>query len=567
MIQVEIKKAANVNGDQNAFLSFPYDTKLVEYVRGLPSRNWNPTAKQWEIPLNRLPEFINLAADQKITIKMIQEADKPDPMLPKGFRFKTTPYDHQKVGLMYGLKYDRFLLGDEQGLGKTKQVIDIAVVKRLQFGYKHCLIICGVNGNKWNWKSEIELHSDLSGHILGSSQRSNGRWVVGSSSDKLADLENLPKDYFLITNVESLRYHVGKKAKGKKSQYPILEKIKELCEKGEIEMIAIDEIHKCKNPSSQQGQAILDTDAKVKIAMTGTAIMNNPLDSYIVWKWLGYEKHSFFQFKVHYCVMGGFGGYEVVGYKNLNELRSLFEDHQLRRLKKEAMDLPDKIHTVEYVEMEPKQAKIYAEVKSEIKQNIDKIKISNNPLAQLIRLRQATGYTGILSNSVQLSAKLDRLEELVEEAVGNGEKVLVFSNWTDMTHPTMDRLAAYNPAVITGEVGEIEREAQKNRFQTDPNCKVIVGTIGAMGTGITLTAGTTVIFLDSPWNRALKEQAEDRAHRIGTKSNVSVITLVCKDTIDERIEELIEKKGAIADALVDGKINGQKAETLDFLLS
>ena len=84
---------------------------------------------------------------------------------------------------------------------------------------------------------------------------------------------------------------------------------------------------------------------------------------------------------------------------------------------------------------------------------------------------------------------------------------------------------------------------------------------------LTLTAANTVIFLDSPWTRAAKEQAEDRAHRIGTKSNVNIITLVCKDTIDERIEQLVESKGEMADMMVDGKIDGRKAEVIDFLLN
>ena len=89
-----------------------------------------------------------------------------------------------------------------------------------------------------------------------------------------------------------------------------------------------------------------------------------------------------------------------------------------------------------------------------------------------------------------------------------------------------------------------------------------------MGTGLTLTAGTYVIFVDEPWNRALREQAEDRAHRIGTTGNVNIIFLICKGTIDERIHELVEQKGAMADTLVDGKVPQQdKAELIDFLLS
>jgi SNF2 family DNA or RNA helicase len=553
MISIQIKEAQKVNGDLSAFISFPYDTELVGLMRKQSSRFWHAANKEWEVPANKLLQIINSIKDKEITITGDYKTLVPKEVkIPEGFNFKTNPFNHQIEGFEFGLKHDRFLLGDEQGLGKTKQVIDIAVAKKLSKGYKHCLIICGVNGLKWNWKSEIDTHSNETAHILGTKINSKGKEVIGSSKDKLADLNKLPKDYFLITNIESLR------------DQDILKKVKELTQNGQIEMVAIDEIHKCKNPSSQQGKAILQVNPETRIAMTGTPLMNTPLDLYIVLKWLGFEKHSFYQFKKHYCIMGGYGGYEVVGYKNLGELQSNLESLMLRRLKKDALDLPEKLHSIEYVEMSSKQAKVYNEVKQEIKEQIDKIKVSNNPLAQLIRLRQATGFTGILSSQIKESAKLDRLEEIVEELVENGEKAIIFSNWTDMTRPAMERLRRFNPAIITGETKD--KKAQQERFMTDSRCKVIIGTIGAMGTGLTLTAASTVIFLDSPWNRANKEQAEDRAHRIGTTSNINIITLVCKDTIDERIEELVYKKGAMADALVDGKVDFNKSEVIDYLL-
>ena len=217
--------------------------------------------------------------------------------------------------------------------------------------------------------------------------------------------------------------------------------------------------------------------------------------------------------------------------------------------------------------MTPKQSAVYKEVTAAIKSNIDKIKMANNPLAELIRMRQATGCTAILSSTVNESAKIDRLEELVEEATQSGQKVVVFSNWTQMTTPIMDRLSAYRPACITGDINDATRMSEVNRFQTDDKCKVIVGTIGAMGTGLTLTAGSVVIFMDEPWTMANKQQAIDRCHRIGTKNNVTIYTMLCKDTIDERIHEIVEKKGAMSDALIDGKIVGDKKELLNFLLS
>lgn len=441
----------------------------------------------------------------------------------------------------------------------TKQVIDIAVAKKLANGYKHCLIICGVNGLKWNWYNEVHTHSNEGARILGQKERKNGNIVVGSSKDKLNDLKNIDslKEYFLITNVETLR------------DSDVIDELKKLCKDGTISMIALDEAHRCKNPSSQQGKGLLKLNAKTMIAMTGTPLMNTPLDLYIILKWLGYEKHAMYSFKNHYCVMGGYGGYEILGYKNLDELQERLNDIMLRRLKKDVLDLPEKTLVNEYVEMTPKQSVIYKEVTAEVKSNIDMIKTSPNPLAELIRMRQATGYTGILSSSVLESAKLDRLEEIVDEAIENGQKVVIFSNWTQMTTPTYERLSKkYSGTIITGEVSTEERAKSVEKFQNDDNCKFIVGTIGAMGTGLTITAGSVEVFLDEPWTMASKSQAIDRCHRIGAKSNITVYTLIAKGTVDERINEIVEQKGIMADALVDGKIDkARQSELVDFLLS
>ena len=352
----------------------------------------------------------------------------------------------------------------------------------------------------------------------------------------------------------------------------IVSQLTKLCADGTIGMIAFDECHKAKNPTSQQGKGILKLQADTMIAMTGTPLMNNPFDLYIILKWLGYEKHAFYSFKNHYADFGGYGGYQIMGYKNLDELEDRLDEIMLRRRKEEVLDLPDKMYIDEYVDMTPKQKQIYDEVTSEIKMNIDQIKMANNPLAELIRMRQATGYTGILSSAVQESAKLDRLEELIQEAIDNDKKVVVFSNWTQITDAICTRLNDtrthnYDYALITGDTKDNERQVIVERFQNDKNTKVIIGTTGAMGTGLTLTAGTVEIFMDEPWNMALKEQAVDRCHRIGQKDNLTIYTLMCKDTIDERIHSIVEQKGIMADAIIDGNMKVNNAELLDFLLS
>jgi len=557
MINIKIDKSNHCNGEHSLFITFDFDMRVVNVIRELPSKFWDAQNKIWEVPFTKLGELVNKLDWEEINITgEYISIEKPEAKMPEGFEFKTKPYEHQITGFNFGLQYDRWLLGDEMGLGKTKQVIDIAVAKKFQKGYRHCLIICGVNGLKWNWKNEVGIHSNEQAFILGE-RVSRGKTVIGTNSDKLTDVLKLATNpaYFIITNIETLRNE------------DITKELQNLCKSGEIGLIAFDECHKAKNPTSQQGKGILKLSAETMIAMTGTPIMNQPLDLYVIMKWLGYEKHSFYSFKNHYCVMGGYGGYEVVGYKNIPELQDQLKDIMLRRKKEEVLDLPEKTYIDEYVDMTPKQKQIYDEVTCEIKMNIDQIKMANNPLAELIRMRQATGYTGILSSVVTESAKLDRMEELVEEVTSNGKKVVIFSNWTQMTDAIVSRLKNYTVGVITGETKDNERQDIVNAFQNDNKMKVLVGTTGAAGTGITLTAGTVEIFMDEPWNMALKEQAVDRCHRIGQKSNLTIYTLMCRNTIDERIHELVNKKGAMADALVDGEIKTSNREVLDFLLS
>lgn len=541
---------------------FKYDIKKIALIKRMPKSKYNPKNRSWCIPSKDLNILLKLFKDFKINLDVDDSCIRDSkPQFDKqniysNFEFKTKPFAHQLDCFKYGIRHEKFLLGDEQGLGKTKQAIDIAVARKGQF--KHCLIVCGVNSLKWNWLEEIKIHSHEKGHLIG------GKWSKGkiptlkdgTIKDRIKDLKEIDNidSYFLVTNIETLR---------NKDIQKLLEK---LTSDGTIGMTIIDEIHKAKNPQSQQGKAIHKLKSFYKIALTGTPLLNTPVDLYNVLKWLEEEHASFYRFRNRYCIMGGFGGYEVVGYKNLAELQNRVNSIMLRRLKKDVLDLPDKIYNIEYVEMNVKQKQIYKQVESVIKQDIDLIKSSPNPLAKLIRLRQATGYTGILSSTIKESAKFERLKELVEQLTNSGHKVVVFSNWTSITDPVVKLLNKYNPAVITGDTQD--RMSEVNRFQNDENCKVIVGTISAMGTGLTLTAGSYVIFLDSPWTMGEKEQAVDRCHRIGTKSTVNVITLVCKNTIDEKIEQVVNKKGEISDILIDNKMTPtNKSMLVDYLIS
>lgn len=568
MIKIKIdnpdKLASNVLIKKSAFVSFDYDGRIVDFIKKMGTRIYNADNRTWEMPLNNIVSLCNKFEDIEIIIEGVYEdlhKIELENDIPKNIIFKTKPFPHQLDGIRFGLNHDRFLLCDDQGLGKTLQIIDL--VECLGEKVKKALIICGVNSLKYNWREEVSKHSNEKGYVLGTRYRKNGKEYLGSIKDKINDLSNLPDNKYIITNIETLR--LGAKKIGKyKYDFPIANKIKELCNDGTIGLIAFDECHRAKDSTSLQGKAMLEISAPHMIAMSGTPLMNSPIDLYFPIKWLGYENHSLFEFKRHYCRLGGYNDAEILGYKNLDELRSLVDQIMLRRLKTEVLDLPDKIEKLEYVEMSSKQSKLYLEIQQNTKTLIHQIRMSNNPLSMLLRLRQVTGWCGIIDESIQESAKMQRMVELVEDIVANNQKAIIFSNWTSITEVAVKLLSKYNPAYITGDVKQEERMNEVDRFQNDERCKVIIGTIGAMGTGLTLTSAQNVIFLDEPWTKALKNQAEDRAHRIGTKGTVSIITLMCKDTIDDRIHDLIEKKGKMSDAIIDGKLS---LEDINFLLS
>ena len=570
MVDIQVKQGIKFK-EPSAFISFPYNAQIVNLMRNQPIRYWHSDIKCWEVPYKNINFVISslqeneykLTVDNNI-IESVSESVQVH--IPEEYKFKTKPFEHQIAGIEYGLNHKKFLLADEQGLGKSFQMINLACINKILYGYKHCLIIACVNGLKYNWQEEVNIHSNETGYILGTRTTKKGQTIIGSNKDRLEDLQNIDKikSYFIITNIETLRYNTtemvdcktksknGNTRKKKVTKFPIVEELQKLVNQGEISMIVADEIHRCKDSSSLQGKALLALNADSIVALTGTPLMNAAIDLFTPLKFIGAEQHSLFAFKQHYCIQGGFGGHQIVGYKNLPELQAILDTCMLRRLKKDVLDLPDKIYINDFVEMSPSQYKVYNSILDDLRENIDRVKLSPNPLTMLIRLRQCTGNPELLSSSAKGNPKFDRLLELLDDIVADGKKAIVFSNWTDVLIPAYQLIQkrGFNPALYTGN-NKDTRESDKQKFKTDSSCKVICGTIGAMGTGLTLTEATTVIFLDEPWNRAIKDQAEDRAHRIGTTENLNVITIMCKDSIDEKIHNIVYRKGKMSDIIVD----------------
>jgi SNF2 family DNA or RNA helicase len=247
-------------------------------------------------------------------------------------------------------------------------------------------------------------------------------------------------------------------------------------------------------------------------------------------------------------------------------------------VKEEVLDLPPKIRMIEYVENTAYQSKLYDEISEEIYEKRDEILGSMNPLAHMLRLRQVNGSPELVDDSLlplvntdeylKYNAKLARLIELVDDIVERGEKVIIFSNWVEPLRTAYKFLSKrHKTCCYTGSMSEADREKHRRVFVNNPDYPVMMGTIGAMGVSITLTVATNVIFYDDCWTPSDKEQAEDRAYRIGTTKSINVYTLVAKGTIDEYVYKILENKRAIAKYIVDGQLDLKKnPELFEFLL-
>ncbi len=526
-------------------LSLPDIVEKEANVFEIPLRHFNHVIDEldlWELVIyGDLPEDVRQYIESRNSISQSSLGE---------FEFKTKPFQHQLECFEFAKSHPCFLLGDEQGLGKTKQAIDIAVSRKASF--KHCLIVCCVSGLKWNWAKEVGVHSNEKSHILGSRVNKNNQLVIDGVAKRCDDLLVDHDEFFLITNVETLRDKTF-------SNY-----LKQLTQSGEIGMVIIDEVHKCKNSQSKQGKSIHNLRSFYKMALTGTPLMNAPIDVFNIMKWLGVEHHTLTEFEERYCFKDNFG--QITGYRNLAELRETVSENMLRRTKEQVLDLPEKVRIAEYVDMNSAQSKIYKEVMTKLIQDIDKVKLMANPLAETIRLRQATGNPSILTTKQVKSAKFERCLEIVSECVSQGKSCVIFSNWEKVITPLYEEIKKLCfTTLVTGEVDD--KFAAIEAFTSHRGAAAICGTIGALGTGFTLTKADTVIFLDSPWTRAEKDQAEDRCHRIGATSTVTIYTLIAQGTIDEKIEDIVESKGEIADYVVDGiPLKSKLGNLLDLIL-
>ena len=468
--------------------------------------------------------------------------------------FKVKPFDHQVEAINFGLASSgKWLLLDSMGLGKTNEIIWYAETLKRRGLIDHCIVICGVDSLRQNWKNEIRKFSNFDCLVLGEKVSKKGRISYITIPERAKLLQEAIPEFFVIINAATIRS----------------DKIIEAFQKSKnaFGLIAVDECHKFATKTSQQGSNLLKMKSDFKIAATGTLITNSPLSAYVPLAWTENDAATLTTYKSQYCVFGGFGGHEIVGYKNLESLKDEISSCMIRRTLDQVRDsMPAKNVEVELVEMPEEHRKFYEAIVDGVKEEADKIKLNaNNLLALTTRLRQATACPGILTTQNVESCKLERAVELAEELLDQGEKVVIMSTFKEPVYKLAKMLDRYKPLLGTGDLADQIVQENVHKFQNDPDSKLLICTHSKCGTGLTMNSASYMICIDTPWTDAQFSQSTDRIWRVTNTRPAFVTVLACAGTIDERVWEIVNIKKDLSDFVVDGVENSLSSTFTDEL--
>lgn len=416
---------------------------------------------------------------------------------------------HQRTGIQFientgGL----CILADEQGLGKTKTVSVWLLKKKIP----KTLIVTPLSA-RFIWRNELVS--------------------LGIPEHYVNIVENNFDGKFVIINYDKLKKYM------------------DIILSAKFDCLVCDEAHLMKNRLSQRFKLVEKISRKCKyvIPLTATPVNNKPIEIFpllrLIKSPLGKNVTDFAD---RYCdrklVSHGFGKhYDIDGASNLDELGQKLKIYMIRRLKKDCLDLPEKIFTKYFLNFNTKEKNKYDKILDEyrtrlIRENRDTYNIH---LAYLSLLRQFC------------SLKKSRYtEEYIKDAIESNEKIVIFSYFNETLNSLYEKYKD-DSVIITGKtIKKNERERLKDEFQNNPKIKIFFGNIKAAGTALTLTAGHKVIFNDLTWNPTDHWQAEDRIHRIGSEHEANIIYPIFKDSIEEYIFNILKNKEALINTIMKG---------------
>ena len=485
------------------------------------------------------------------------------------YKFKTKPYSYQKRALGKIQKLDGVAgLFMEMGTGKTKVAIDWAGIGFYNYDVKRVLVICPISV-MGVWRRQIKQHLPFFARV---------RLLTGSTKERAKMIRFMMRSPqtsqdWLVINYEGIWRGEGR------------DKIEDLLEKWGPDLVICDEGHRLKSASAKQSKAAarIGGYAEQRLVLTGTPITKSPLDVFGQFRFLDSQifGSNWYKFKNRFGVWGGWGRYQLKGYKNLNELVTKVRDNTFRIKKEQAIDLPQKVSVTVPVELGPKAMELY---KKMAKQMIVEIEETHATaaivLVKILRLSQITsGFITDIEKTIRVfdNSKLDTCIDLVDDILSQNGKVVIWCRFRkdiERLEQAVTKKFGEPPLILSGSVPMAQRDSIIERFHTDKKARVFIGQPQAGSLGIDLTPADKTIFFSLDYNYGNYVQAQDRTNRIlcdqhpeclkkkqkyeklGMKKQKSMYYhLVVPRTIDELTLQIHKDKGDLAEAIVhDPKI-------------
>ena len=440
------------------------------------------------------------------------------------------------------------ILADDMGLGKTIQALSCLQLYKDQQTKMSALVVCPTT-LMFNWENEIKKFTP------------NLTYLIHHGGDRIRNKSIFEKYDVVITTYGTLRSDI------------------KFMVENELDYIVLDESQAIKNPQSKVTKAACLINAKNRLCMSGTPLQNNTFDIYAQMNFLNPGMLGSIEFfrNEFATPIDKFGEQE-----QKEHLKKILYPFILRRTKEQvAKDLPDKTETILFCEMEQEQRSIYDAFRNDYRNKIlgviseQGIQKSQLTILQgLMKLRQICDSPAIMNEPdpyPNASVKLDEIAREISENIGN-HKALVFSQFLGMLALIREKLVELNVKFeyFDGSTSAIDREKAIQSFQKNDEVRVFLISLKAGGVGLNLTAADYVYIVDPWWNPAVEQQAIDRTHRIGQTKNIFAYRMICKDTIEDKILQLQDKKRTLARDLVSddtGFVKSLTREDVEYLFS
>ena len=543
-------------------IQFPYNAEAIDAIKELPSRKWNKAERGWEIP-----DFLASAAAVKlepfypdiaealrghvssITVEArrdISDAQSGEDVTDRNAQrildrvqrnldlpLKLFPY--QEVGVTFiELSKGKALIGDDMGLGKTAQSLAWLAMHKEK---RPVIVICPASV-KVNWGREID------------------KWIpdtpfqiINSGKDEIEE----GKEVYII-NYDLLRKHE-----------------ESLIEVG-ASVVILDEATYIKERKSQRTKVTMRIakNSPHILALSGTPILNKPIEFFNVLNLLAPTVFkSQWQFGHQFCGMENNGyGFSYSGATNTELLNFLLKSIMIRREKKEVLkDLPPKRRVFKYIGIPTKIIRMHEVAERELTNAVKDYRIRGLSSEERSERRMlAITALGYLRQVVGM-AKAEQTLEIVRPTLEKGEKIVIFGHHKAVLDKLEEDItkAGYGNVRIDGQVTGKKRQSLIDEFQNNPDCKVMVASILAMGMGVNLVSASSVFIVERQWTPAYEEQGEDRLWRIGQEKEVTAWYLVTADTVDDKMNQLIEHKRAMVHKILDGKSQTEESLVSELL--